>query len=119
VVLGAARTHSFSRTATRTSPTTRPNARATAARGEGWFEDARAGLNGPPGFLTAWQRRWQDDDEDRLAIEFVPQEDGAAQPFRCSIPAAFIRNLARHLNLAADVRDGWREPRHVRHSLTN
>jgi hypothetical protein len=94
---------------------------------EGWFEDARAGLNGPPGFLTAYlvrpfrygQRGWHTDDEDRLAIEFVPQQDGTAEPFRCSISAAFIRNLARHLNLTADVGDGWREPRHVRHSLTD
>jgi hypothetical protein len=36
---------------------------------------------------------------------------------RPSIPAPFIRNLARHLNLTADVRDGWREPRRVRQSL--
>ena len=80
--------------------------------------------HGPPGFLSAYlvkpfrygQRRWRDDDDTRLAIEFVPQLEGAAVPFRCSIRADAIRNLARHLN--ADVGDGWRYPRHVRTSLT-
>jgi hypothetical protein len=94
---------------------------------EGWFEDARAGLNGPPGFLSAYlvmpfrygQRRWGTDDEPRLAIEFVPRDDGTAEPFRCSIPAATIRNLAAHLVHTADVGDGWRKPRHVRQSLSD
>jgi len=94
---------------------------------EGWFEDARAGLNGPPGFLSAYlvrpfrfgQSRWRVEDDDRLAIEFVPAESGTAEPFRCSIPAGTIRNLARHLNLTADVGDGWRPPRHVRQTLTD
>ena len=94
---------------------------------EGWFEDARAGLNGPKGFLSAYlvkpfrygQRRWRDDDDTRLALEFAPEMDGAAQPFRCSIRADAIRNLARHLNLTADVGDGWRYPRHVRTALTD
>ncbi|MFL6163546.1 MAG: hypothetical protein ACJ74U_15140 [Jatrophihabitantaceae bacterium] len=94
---------------------------------EGWFEDARAGLNGPPGFLNCYlarpfrygQRRFAADDEDRLAIEFLPREDGTAEPFRCSIPASTIRNLAAHLNLTADVGDGWRGPRKVRTSLTD
>ena len=95
---------------------------------EGWFEDARFGLNGPPGYLAAYlvrpfrygQRRLaHQDDETRLAIEFVPQQEGAAEPFRCSIPVESIRNLARHLNLTADVGDGWREPRPIRRSLTD
>jgi hypothetical protein len=85
---------------------------------EGWFEDARAGLNGPPGFLNCYlarpfrygQKRFVQDDEDRLAIEFLPRDDGAGEPFRCSIPASTIRNLAAHLNHTADVGDGWREP---------
>lgn len=94
---------------------------------EGWFEDARAGLNGPPGYLSAYlvrpfrfgQTRWAADDQDRLAIEFVPRESGDGEPFRCSIPATSIRNLAEHLRQSADVGDGWREPRHVRRTLTD
>jgi len=92
---------------------------------EGWFEDARAGLNGPPGFLSAYlvrpfrygQRGWRFDDEDRLAIEFVPKQEGDFEPFRCSIPVGSIRNFAVHLMQTADVGDGWREPRKVRSSL--
>jgi hypothetical protein len=45
--------------------------------------------------------------------------EGAAEPFRCSIRADAIRNLARHLDLTADVGDGWRYPRHVRNLLTD
>jgi hypothetical protein len=94
---------------------------------EGWFEDARAGLNGPPGYLNCYlarlfrygQKRFAADDEDRLAIEFLPREDGTAEPFRCSIPASTIRNLAAHLNHTADVGDGWREPRKIRTSLSD
>ena len=94
---------------------------------DGWFEDAHAGLNGPPGLLFAYlvrpyrfgQRRWRQDDETRLAIEFAPRSEGAAEPFRCSIPVESIRNLARHLNLTADVGDGWREPRPIRQGLTD
>lgn len=88
---------------------------------EGWFEDARAGLDGPPGFLSAYLVRpfrygqlGHHADEDRLALEFLPLEDGAAEPFRCSIPASTIRNLAAHLGHTADVGDGWRPPRHLR-----
>jgi hypothetical protein len=94
---------------------------------EGWFEDARSGLNGAPGFLSLYlvkpfrfgQTRWGANDEDRLAIEFVPQESGTAEPFRCSIPATTIRNLAAHLAQTAEVADGWREPRRIRRTLTD
>jgi hypothetical protein len=55
----------------------------------------------------------------RLALEFYPQEPGHADPFRCSIPACSIRNLAAHLSQTADVWDGWRAPRHVRQTLTD
>ena len=65
------------------------------------------------------QRGWHFDDEDRLAIEFVPRDEGAAEPFRCSIKVESIRNLARHLGLTADVRDGWRYPRYIRQGLTD
>ncbi|MGI8664721.1 MAG: hypothetical protein ACR2N4_01595 [Jatrophihabitans sp.] len=93
---------------------------------EGWFEDARAGLNGPPGYLSAYlvrpfrhgQTRWADD-EDRLAFEFVPRDNGNGEPFRCSIPASTIRNLVAHLAQTADVADGWRPPRKVRSNLTD
>jgi hypothetical protein len=94
---------------------------------EGWFEDARAGLNGPPGFLSAYlvrpfrfgQTRWAADDVDRLALEFQPRDNGYGEPFRCSIPATSIRNLAAHLAQTADIGDGWREPRHVRRTPTD
>jgi len=54
---------------------------------DGWFEDARAGLNGPPGLLLAYlvrpyrfgQRRWRQEDETRLAIEFAPRSEGAGR----------------------------------------
>jgi hypothetical protein len=92
---------------------------------EGWFEDARAGLDGPPGFLSAYvvrpfrfgEARWKTEDEDRLAIEFVPHEAGQGEPFRFSIPAGTIRSFAAHLLQTASVGDGWREPRRVRRSL--
>jgi hypothetical protein len=94
---------------------------------EGWFEDARSGLYGPPGFLSMYlarpfrfgEARWRTDDEDRLAIEFVPQEQGHGEPFRCSVPAGTIRNLAAHLTHTATVGDGWRPPRRVRRRLTD
>jgi hypothetical protein len=95
---------------------------------DGWFEDARAGLNGPPGYLSAYlvrpflfgrPRHRVVDLDDRLALEFMPREHGHGEPFRCSIPAASIRNLARHLDLTADVGDGWQAPRHIRQSLTD
>ncbi len=92
----------------------------------GWFEDARAGLNGPPGYLSAYlvrpfrygQNRWTDD-EGRLAFEFVPRDNGTGEPFRCSIPISTIRNLAAHLVHTADVGDGWSPPRSVRSILTD
>ncbi|HJQ01139.1 MAG TPA: hypothetical protein VJ851_06040 [Jatrophihabitans sp.] len=92
----------------------------------GWFEDARAGLNGPPGYLSAYlakpflfgRPRYAVADladlDVRLALEFYPFEAGTADPFRCSIAASSIRNLAAHLGQTADVWDGWRPPRHVR-----
>ena len=92
----------------------------------GWYEDAKAGLNGPPGYLSAYlakpflygRPRFAVTELDvRLALEFMPQEPGHADPFRCSIPASSIRNLAAHLSQTADVWDGWRAPRHVRRSL--
>jgi hypothetical protein len=57
-------------------------------------------------------------DEDRLALEFAPRDDDE-QPFRCTIPATVIRNLAAHLTQTADVKDGWRPPRHVEQSITD
>ena len=94
----------------------------------GWFEDARAGLNGPPGWLSAYlvkpflfgRPRFAVGELDvRLALEFWPETTGQADPFRCSISAGSIRNLARHLNQTADVCDGWRYPRHVRQAVTD
>lgn len=94
----------------------------------GWFEDAKAGLNGPPGYLSAYlvrpflfgrPRFAVTELDDRLALEFYPQVAGQVDPFRCSIPASSIRNLAEHLRQTADVGDGWREPRHVRLTLTD
>lgn len=94
----------------------------------GWFENAKAGLTGAPGFLSAYlvrpflygrPRFSAPDWDDRLALEFYPQEVGTADPFRCSIPASSIRNLAAHLSQTADVGDGWRTPRLTRHSLTD
>lgn len=55
----------------------------------------------------------------RLALKFYPETPGQADPFRCTIAASSIRNLAAHLSQTADVGDGWREPRHVRRSLTD
>jgi hypothetical protein len=72
-------------------------------------------LPGPP--FRFGEARWNTEDEDRLAIEFVPQEAGQGEPFRCSIPASTIRNLAAHLLQTASVGEGWREPRRVRRSL--
>jgi len=94
---------------------------------DGWFQDDRAGLDGPPGYLLAYlsrpfrygQRRGTYEDTTRLVLEFVPVQDDAAEPFRCSIPATLIRSLAAHLIHTADVGDGWREPRTIRHSLTD
>jgi len=56
-------------------------------------------------------------DETRLAIEFDPAEDDAGQPFRCTVPATMIRNLAAHLTQTAGVADGWRPPHRVRLTL--
>jgi len=94
----------------------------------GWFEDAKAGLNGPPGWLSAYlvqpfqfgRPRFAVTELDaRLALEFYPQIPGQADPFRCTIAASSIRNLVAHLSQTADVGDGWREPRMVRRSLTD
>jgi hypothetical protein len=94
----------------------------------GWYEDARAGLNGPRGYLSAYlakpflfgrPRFAVAELGDRLALEFMPQVPGHAEPFRCSIPAESIRNLAAHLSQTADVWDGWRPPRTVQQSLTD
>ena len=94
---------------------------------DGQFEDGHGGLNGPPGTLSAYlvrpfrfgQQRTDTVDETRLAVEFVPRDDnGEGQPFRCSVPATLIRNLAAHLVQTAGVADGWRPPRHVRVSVT-
>ncbi len=94
---------------------------------DGWFEDTRSGLNGPPGVVSTYlvrpfrfgEARWKTEDEDRLAIEFVPHEAGQGEPFRCSIPAGMIRNLAAHLLQTASVGDGWRQPRHIRRTMTD
>lgn len=94
----------------------------------GWYEDARAGLTGPRGYLSAYlvkpflfgRPRYRVTELDtRLALEFFPQVPGQAEPFRCSVPASTIRNLTAHLSQTADVWDGWRPPRHVRQSLTD
>lgn len=57
--------------------------------------------------------------DDRLAVEFLPREQGHGEPLCCSIPALSIRNLAAHLAQTADVGEGWKEPRHVRRSVTD
>lgn len=58
-------------------------------------------------------------DETRLAIEFEPAEDDGGQPFRCTVPASIIRNIAAHLTQTAGVADGWRPPHHVRLTLVD
>jgi hypothetical protein len=102
--------------------------RSYAGWWDGWYEDAKAGLNGPPGYLSAYlvrpflfgrPRHRAVDLDDRLALEFNPQVPGHAEPFRCSIPAASIRNLVAHLSQTADIGDGWRAPRVIRRSLTD
>lgn len=102
--------------------------RSYAGWWDGWYEDAKAGLNGPPGYLSAYlvrpfeygrPRHRAVDLDDRLALEFLPREHGRGEPFRCSIPALSIRNLAAHLSQTADVGEGWRDPRKVRRSLTD
>lgn len=76
----------------------------------GWFEDAKAGLNGParlpqrlprqpflfgrPRYAVAALAEL----DVRLALEFYPQETGTVDPFRCSIPAGSIRNLVAHFS---------------------
>lgn len=91
---------------------------------DGQFEDDKGGLAGPPGVLSVYLVRpfrfgqWvRMVDEDRLALEFAPRDDGG-EPFRCSIPATLVRNLAAHLAQTAGVADGWRPPRHIRESMT-
>jgi len=55
-------------------------------------------------------------DQTRLAIEFDPAEDDAGPRFRCTVPAAIIRNLAAYLAHTADVEEGWRPARQVNHA---
>jgi hypothetical protein len=91
----------------------------------GRFGDDKGGLDGPDGTLSVYLVRpfrfgqWvRMVDEDRLALEVAPLDDDG-QPFRFSIPASVIRNLAAHLAQTAGVADGWRPPRHVRESMTD
>lgn len=91
---------------------------------DGWF--GATSEDGRPGFLSAYLVRpfrfgqlGHTLDETRLAIEFDLAEDGAGEPFRCTVPASIIRNLAAHLTQTANVADGWRPPRHVRLTLVD
>ena len=87
----------------------------------GWFR-ARS-EDGRPGFLSAYLVRpfrfgqvGYPFDEDRLAFEFDPAEDGG-ELFRYTVPASIVRDLAAHLTQTANAADGWRPPRQVRLSL--
>ncbi len=92
---------------------------------DGWFSAKFE--DGQPGFLSVYLVRsfrfgqvgGLTADEDRLAIEFDPAEDGDGALFRCTVPALIIRNVAAHLSQTAAVADGWRPPRHVRLTLVD
>ena len=92
---------------------------------DGWFGSLSE--DGQPGSLSLYlvrpfrfgQERGSTVDETRLAVEFDLAEDGGGEPFRCTVPATIIRNLAAHLAQTAGVADGWRPPRHVRGSMTD
>jgi hypothetical protein len=94
---------------------------------DGWYQADGGTLDGPPGTLSAYLVRpfqfgqlVRTVDETRLAVEFVPRDDnGDGHPFRCTLPASLIRNLAAHLVQTAGVSDGWRPPRHVKESMTD
>jgi hypothetical protein len=85
---------------------------------DGWF--GALSDEGRPGYFSAYLVRpfrfgqlGHTADQTRLAIEFDPAEDDAGQPFRFTVPASIIRNIAAHLTQTADTADGWRPPRHV------
>jgi hypothetical protein len=82
--------------------------------------------DGRPGYFSSYLVRpfrlgqfGHGPDTTRLAIEFEPAEDDDGEPFRCTVHAASIRNLAAYLTHTADVEDGWRPPRHVHQSRTD
>lgn len=96
------------------------NHHRTECRSYDGFSFGAVSEDGRPGFFSAYLVRpfrfgqlGHAGVETRLAIEFDPAEDDAGQPFRCTVPASIIRNLAAHLAETAGVADGWRPPHHV------